>query len=94
MAKIFFPSSKEAQKASRLAAKGELFRIRNGIYIDTHDPEEITKTLNNNWMEVACNIFDGPVAVASVAGMCMFTLEYDVMQHTASGFNRDNSLFL
>ncbi|MDP6038432.1 MAG: hypothetical protein QGG64_07770 [Candidatus Latescibacteria bacterium] len=24
----------------------------------------------------------------------MFTLEYDVIQHTASGFNRDNSLFL
>ena len=67
MAKIFFPSSKEAQKASRLAAKGELFRIRNGMYIDTQDREEITRTLNNNWMEVACNIFDGPVAVARTA---------------------------
>jgi len=67
MAKIIFPTSEEAQKASRLVAKGELFRIRNGIYIDTHDPEEITKTLNNNWMEVACNIFEAPVAVARTA---------------------------
>lgn len=67
MAKIIFPSSEEAQKASRLTAKGELFRIRNGIYTDTHDREEITKTLNNNWMEVACNLFHGPVAVARTA---------------------------
>ena len=67
MAKIIIPSSKEAQKASRLAAKGELFRIRKRIYIDTHDSEEITKTLNNNWMEVACNIFEDPVAVARTA---------------------------
>lgn len=67
MARIIFPSSKEAQKASRLVAKGELFRIRKGIYIDTDDSEEITKTLNNNWMEVACNIIDGPVAVARTA---------------------------
>ena len=52
---------------SRLAAKGELFRIRNGIYIDTHNHEEITQTLNNNWMDVACKIFDGPVAVARTA---------------------------
>jgi fido (protein-threonine AMPylation protein) len=67
MAKVTFPTGKEAQKASRLAEKGELFRIRRGIYIDTSDPEEITKTLNNKWMEVACNIIDGPVAVARTA---------------------------
>lgn len=67
MAKIIFPSSDEAQKASRLAAKGELFRIRNGIYTDTRDPKEITHTLNNKWMEVACKIFDDPVAVARTA---------------------------
>jgi hypothetical protein len=67
MAKVTFPTGKETQKASRLAEKGELFRIRRGIYIDTSDPEEITKTLNNKWMEVACNIIDGPVAVARTA---------------------------
>ena len=67
MAKLFFPSGKDAKKASRLAAKNELHRIRQGIYIDTHDPDEIAKTLDNNWMEVACNIFDEPVAVARTA---------------------------
>ena len=67
MAKLIFPSSEEAQKASRLAAQGKLHRIRNGIYIDTSDTEEITKTLNNKWMEIACKIFDGPVAVARTA---------------------------
>lgn len=67
MAKLIFPSSEEAQKASRLAAKGKLHRIRKGIYADTDDTEEIAKTLNNKWMEVACKIFDGPVAVARTA---------------------------
>ena len=67
MAKLIFPSSKEAQKASRLAKKGKLLRIRKGIYIDTLDPEEVFKTLNNGWMDVACNIFDAPVAVARTA---------------------------
>ncbi len=67
MAKLTFPSKEEAKKASRLATKGELFRIRNGIYIDTNDPEEITRTLNNKWMEVAGNIFADPVAVARTA---------------------------
>ena len=67
MANLVFPSSEEAQKASRLAANGKLHRIRRGIYIDTSDAEEITKTLNNKWMEVACKIFDSPVAVARTA---------------------------
>jgi len=67
MAKLVFPTGNEAQKASRLAAKGELYRIRKGIYIDTHDKEEITRTLNNSWMEIACNIIDGPVAIARTA---------------------------
>ena len=54
MAKIIFPSSDEAQKASRLAAKGELFRIRNGIYTDTRDPKEITHTLTiSGWRLLA-----------------------------------------
>ena len=67
MAKLIFPSSEEAQKASRLAAQGKLHRIRKGIYTDTSDSEDITKTLNNKWMDVACKIFDSPVAVARTA---------------------------
>jgi len=67
MAKLIFPSSEEAQKASRLVAQGKLYRIRNGIYINTSDADEVTKTLNSKWMDVACKIFDDPVAVARTA---------------------------
>jgi hypothetical protein len=67
MAKLVFPSSKNAQKASRLAAQGKLYRIRNGIYIDTGDKEEIARTLNNKWVDIACKLFDRPVAVARTA---------------------------
>lgn len=67
MTKLIFPSSEETQKASRLTLSGEWHRIRNGIYIDTNDPNEIIRTLNNNWMEVAGNIIDDPVAVARTA---------------------------
>jgi len=67
MANLIFPAKEGSKKAARLTAKGELHRIRNGIYIDTHDPEEITRTLSNQWMEVACKLFDAPVAVARTA---------------------------
>ena len=67
MANLVFPSSEEAQKASRLAADGKLHRIRRGIYIDTSDAEEIAKALNNQWMKIACEIFESPVAVARTA---------------------------
>lgn len=67
MANLIFPSNEESKKAARLVAKGELHRIRNGIYIDTHDPEEISTTLSNKWMEVARKLFDAPVAVARTA---------------------------
>ncbi len=67
MAELIFPSSEDALKASRLTAQGKLHRIRNGIYINTSNAVEITRTLNSKWMEIACKIFDGPVAVARTA---------------------------
>jgi hypothetical protein len=67
MAKLIFPSGEEIQKAYKLTAKGEWNRIRNGIYIESQDSDEITKALDNDWMEVASNIFDDPVAVARTA---------------------------
>ncbi len=67
MAKLIFPSGEELQKAYSLTAKGEWNRIRNGIYIESWDSDEIAKALNNDWMEVACKIFDDPVAVARTA---------------------------
>ncbi|MBE9548442.1 MAG: Fic family protein [Proteobacteria bacterium] len=67
MAKLYFPGSEESQKASRRVISGELHRIRPGIYITTHDPEEITRALNNEWMDVASYLFPEPVAVARTA---------------------------
>lgn len=67
MNKLYFPTKDEAQKASRRFAKGKLYRIRNGIYIATHDTDEIAKALENQWMELACHLFDSPVAIARTA---------------------------
>ena len=67
MAELIFPSKEQTKRAARLVGKGELHRIRNGIYINTDDQEEITKTINNNWVDIACKIFDFPVAVARTA---------------------------
>ena len=67
MAKLIFPSSEETQKAHRQTAKGKWKRIRNGIYIESCDSDEITNALNNEWMEVACKIYKDPVAVARTA---------------------------
>jgi len=67
MAELVFPSSDEAREASRLHAQGKLHRIRKGIYIDTSTQADITRTLNNKWMDIACHLFDEPVAVARTA---------------------------
>lgn len=67
MTKLYFPTSEESQKVARRAAKGELQRIRKGIYIATSDSEEVTRALNNEWMDVASYIFPKPVAVARTA---------------------------
>ena len=67
MAQLIFPSSEEMQKAQRLAAKGEWTRVRNGIYTELSDPDEISRALNNEWMGVASKIFEDPVAVARTA---------------------------
>ena len=67
MANLIFPSSDEAREASRLHVRGKLHRIRKGVYIDTSTQADITRTLNNKWMDIACHLFDEPVAVARTA---------------------------
>ncbi|MFT5140950.1 MAG: hypothetical protein ACI9H8_002131 [Lysobacterales bacterium] len=67
MANLIFSTKENSHSVTRLAEKGTLHKIRRGIYIDTHDEEEIVRTLNNKWMEVACYIFNKPVAVARTA---------------------------
>ena len=62
--------AKGTQAAKKLAArcqKGDLHRIRRGIYIDTQDQDEITKTLESKWPQIACYVFDKPIAIARTA---------------------------
>ncbi|NRB42644.1 MAG: Fic family protein [Pseudomonadales bacterium] len=67
MANLLFSSDITTAEASKRIKKGELTRIRNGIYVDTQNNEEIIKTLNNKWMEVACFISNQSVAIARTA---------------------------
>lgn len=67
MAQLTFSSREDSHSVTRLAAKGLLHRIRRGIYIDTDDEHEIANTLDNKWMDIACNIFNEPIAVARTA---------------------------
>lgn len=67
MATLFFPHGAEAKKLANRYKKGELNRIRKGIYIDSFDDAEITRTLENNWPQIACFLFGEPLAVARTA---------------------------
>lgn len=67
MANLYFSSGTEAKKLARLREKGELHSIRRGVYIDTEEPDEIARTLENQWADVASYLFRKPVAVARTA---------------------------
>jgi serine/threonine-protein kinase HipA len=53
MAKLYFSSGTDAKKMARLRERGELYRIRRGIYIDTDDPDETKRTLDEKWPDIA-----------------------------------------
>ena len=63
----FATSTQEAKRLSLLYKKGVLHRIRRGIYIDTEDKNEITKTLESKWPQIASYVFDDPIAIARTA---------------------------
>lgn len=67
MATLLFPHGAEAKKLAARYKKGELNRIRKGIYIDSFDEGEITKTLENEWGQIACFLFGEPLVVARTA---------------------------
>ncbi len=67
MTTVYFSSGKNAKKLARLREKGELYRIRRGIYIDTDDPDEVGRALENNWPDIAHFLFGEAVAVARTA---------------------------
>jgi len=67
MTKLFFSHGPEAKKLAIRYSKGELQRIRKGIYIDSFNENDIKQTLENNWHQVACYLFDSPLIVARTA---------------------------
>ncbi len=67
MATLYFSAGSNAKKLARLRAKGELYRIRRGLYIDTDDPDEVRRALENNWPDIAHFLFGETVAVARTA---------------------------
>jgi len=67
MAKLYFSSGADAKKMARRKARGELYSIRRGIYIDTDDPDETRRTLDAQWPDIACYLYGETVAVARTA---------------------------
>ena len=63
----FATGTQAAKKLGARCQKGDLHRIRRGIYIDTQDQDEITKTLESKWPQIACYVFDNPIAIAKTA---------------------------
>ena len=47
--------------------RGELTRVRNGVYVDSHDPAEIEKVISTEWVAIANFLFADPVAVYRTA---------------------------
>ena len=68
MAKLFFArGEKQAKKLAYQYQKGELNRIRRGIYVDVENEDEVAKTLESKWYEIARYIFVEPIAIARTA---------------------------
>ena len=68
MATLFFVTDVFTRDAlQKRFRRGELTRVRNGIYMDSHDPAEIANTIHTGWAAIANFLFNGPVAVYRTA---------------------------
>ncbi|MCY4211278.1 MAG: Fic family protein [Gammaproteobacteria bacterium] len=68
MATLFFVTDVLTRRAlQQRFRRGELTRVRRGIYIDSYDPIEITQTIHTGWVTIANFLFTDPVAVYSTA---------------------------
>ena len=47
--------------------RGELTRVRNGVYVDGHDPAEVAKIIRTEWVAIANFLFTNPIAVYRTA---------------------------
>ena len=68
MPALYFASDKKTRDSLRNAyRRGELFRIRQGIYTDYGDREGIETVLNQQWYKVAKYLFRNAIAVFRTA---------------------------
>ena len=47
--------------------RGELTRVRNGVYVDSHDPAEMAEVIRREWVAIANFLFTEPIAVYRTA---------------------------
>lgn len=68
MPELYFGTDKKTRDSLRNAyRRGDLFRIRQGIYTDYSDRNEIETTLNRQWYKVAKYLFADAIAVFRTA---------------------------
>lgn len=67
---IFPENSVDAKRLSKLVTKGELRRIRRGIYTDANWGE-IPQLLKNRWYEVVAHLYPDAIASHSTAALLM-----------------------
>ena len=81
MSELIFPiDTADAKRLSRRVSRGELHRIRQGIYTDA-DWGDIPKLLKNRWYEVVSYLY--PSAIVSHATACLLQPAHDVVHITA-----------
>jgi len=82
MPKLIFPhDNADAKRLAKAVSKGELKRIRQGIYTDA-DWAEIPALLNNQWYEVVSRLY--PDAIVSHATAALLRPQNKVVHITAS----------
>ena len=68
MAKLYFATDRKSGAAlSKRYRKGELQRIRAGVYSDSTNSQEVERLLNTHWTDIAQHLFTNPVAVYRTA---------------------------
>lgn len=68
MSKLYFSTDKVSRDSlTKRYRRGELFRIRQGIYIDIGDVADVENILTAQWYRVAAFLFEDPVAVYRTA---------------------------
>ena len=68
MAKLYLATDIRTRNAlQRRFQRGELLRVRKGVYVDTDDQAEAEKTILRHWVEIARFLFDDAIAVFRTA---------------------------